>query len=69
VSVLDPTAGAEELVWDRWRRNADRAPDREAIIHYAAGEATHRWTWGSLIDRALEFASALAAHGVRPGDV
>ena len=34
-----------------------------------AGEATQRWTWKSLVDAALGFATALQSAGVLPGQV
>ena len=44
-------------------------PDREAIVHYASGEATHRWTWAALLTAAQGFAARLAERGIRRGDV
>src|SRR6266567_6690263 len=58
-----------ELIWNRWERHAEETPDREAVVHYVAGEATRRWTWSALITRARLFAVHLAETGIRPGDV
>jgi acyl-CoA synthetase (AMP-forming)/AMP-acid ligase II len=59
----------DELLWSRWTANARRTPDREAIVHWVAGEEPLRWTWRDLVDRAARFAHALRDAGVGPGDV
>ena len=64
-----PEIEPDALVWDHWRRHAARTPEREAIVHVAAGEAPVRWTWGALVGAASEAARWLAAAGVRPGEV
>jgi fatty-acyl-CoA synthase len=58
-----------ELLWSRWLMNARRAPDREAIVHWVAGEKPFRWSWLDLVDHASRFGRALRDVGVRPGDV
>jgi fatty-acyl-CoA synthase len=59
----------DELLWSRWLSNARCTPDREAIVHWVAGEAPFRWTWRDLVDHASRFGRALREAGVRPGDV
>jgi fatty-acyl-CoA synthase len=59
----------DETLWERWTSNARRTPDREAIVHWVAGEKPFRWTWRELVDRAERFGHALREAGVRPGDV
>jgi fatty-acyl-CoA synthase len=58
-----------ELLWNRWYKTAERAPDREAIIHWVAGEQPFRWTFSALIDAAEDMAAMLIEHDVRQGDV
>jgi fatty-acyl-CoA synthase len=58
-----------ECVTDRWRSHAARTPGRDAVLHYVAGQLTRRWTWGELVAAADQFATRLAACGVRPSDV
>ncbi len=60
---------SDELLWDRWTANARAAPDREAVVHWVAGEEPFRWTWRALVDQAARFACELRDLGVRPGDV
>jgi fatty-acyl-CoA synthase len=57
------------LVWDRWRHHAEATPDREAIIHLAAGADPVRWCWGDLMRAASWAAAWLSARGVKAGDV
>ena len=56
-------------VGDHWRRLADDDPDREAIVHWVAGEEPFRWKRGSLLAAAAREASFLKEAGVRKGDV
>jgi fatty-acyl-CoA synthase len=58
-----------ECIADRWRSHAARTPGRDAVLHYAAGELTRRWTWGELVAAAEQYAIRLAAFGIRPSDV
>ena len=57
------------VIWDHWRRHADQRPEREAIVHIAAGEEPHRWRWGALMRAASRAARWLSERGVRKGDV
>ncbi|HYH79815.1 MAG TPA: AMP-binding protein, partial [Longimicrobium sp.] len=56
-------------VWAPWRRHAAERPERDAVVHWVAGEAPFRWRWGALWERALRYAAALEGAGVRPGEV
>lgn len=58
-----------EVIWSRWSKNAERAPDRDAIIHWVAGEEPFRWTFSALIDAAEELAAMLVERDVDKGDV
>jgi len=62
-------AAAAGLVWDTWRRHADRDPDREAIVHLAIDREPVRWRWGELMHQASASARWLAERGVRRGEV
>ena len=62
-------SGEAEIVWNRWYQNAERTPDRDAIIHWKAAEQPFRWTFGALVDAAEEMAGMLIEHGIRQGDV
>lgn len=65
VRPIDPHA----TVWDHWRRHAEETPDREAVVHWVAGEEPRRWNWGALIGAASAVARRLRTAGVRPGEV
>jgi acyl-CoA synthetase (AMP-forming)/AMP-acid ligase II len=65
LSEIDPTRS----IWDHWQRHADRAPEREAIIHLALGEEPTRWRWGGLVEAASRVAAILSDSGVKKGDV
>jgi acyl-CoA synthetase (AMP-forming)/AMP-acid ligase II len=58
-----------ELLWNRWVRNAEANPDRDAIIHWVAGEPPFRWTFAALIGAAADIADTLLEHGIKSGDV
>ncbi len=55
--------------WDHWRRHADRAPEREAIVHVSAEAPSRRWRWRELVQAASGVARWLSEAGVRRGDV
>ncbi|MFA3784157.1 AMP-binding protein [Melioribacteraceae bacterium 4301-Me] len=56
-------------LWERWKFNAERTPDRKAIIHWNAGEEPYRWTFKSLIEAAKKYSVILKKVGIRKGDV
>lgn len=60
---------SEQSVWDHWRRHAERSPEREAIVHWTAGQEPVRWHWGELLEAAQPIARRLRAAGVRQHDV
>jgi fatty-acyl-CoA synthase len=58
-----------EIIWKRWCKNAEKYPDKDAIIHWAAGEEPFKWTFESLILKAQEFSLFLIEKGIKPGEV
>jgi fatty-acyl-CoA synthase len=58
-----------EVVWNRWYKNAERNPDRDAIIHWVAGEMPFRWTFSALIEAAKGLAATLVELNIGKGDV
>ncbi len=58
-----------DVIWNRWCKNAERVPHRDAIIHWVAGEEPFRWTFSSLIDTAECLAARLVDRGIGKGDV
>jgi acyl-CoA synthetase (AMP-forming)/AMP-acid ligase II len=61
--------GESRNVWEHWVRHAERTPDREAVVHWTAGEEPYRWTWAALVAEAARYAARLRALGVAPGQV
>jgi acyl-CoA synthetase (AMP-forming)/AMP-acid ligase II len=57
------------LVWERWRDLANNDPNKEAIVHWVAGEEPTRWKWGQLFKKSMEIAQYLHTAGVKKGDV
>ena len=62
-------SAAGERLWDRWARWAQERGSRDAVVHWTAGEEPRRYTWSALVAAAAHEAAALAAAGVRQGDV
>lgn len=67
VDMTEPHA--DEIVWDCWRRHAEEAPQREAIVHVSLDREPYRWRWGGLMRAATSAARWLSEHGVRRGHV
>ncbi len=58
-----------ETLVDKWYYFAENYPDKEAIVHWAAGEEPFRWTYRELIECAENFAVILRENGIRKNDV
>ena len=58
-----------EIVWNRWYKNAEKYPDKDAIIHWIAEEEPFRWTFSSLISSAQKFSFILNENGIKQGEV
>ena len=58
-----------EILWNRWSTNAEKYPDRDAIIHWIAGEKPFRWTFSELIETAQSFSASLKENGIKQGEV
>lgn len=56
-------------MWQRWCENASKSPDSEAVVHCRAGESPRLWKWGELIRSAELYSAALAANGIKKGEV
>ncbi|MBI1939457.1 MAG: AMP-binding protein [Ignavibacteriales bacterium] len=56
-------------LWTRWEENSKNYPDREAIVHWVAGEEPHRWTYKSLIEAAKKYSVQIKKAGIKKGDV
>src|SRR4051794_23486399 len=80
VTTIDPEAPAsayrtrgwwrDETVLDDLRRAVARHPGKTAIVcHHTDGRPVERLTFAELAAYVDRFAAALAALGVRPGDV
>jgi len=58
-----------KTMWHRWAAIAEKFPEKEAIVHWVAGEEPVRWTYKNLIETANNFSAELYEHGIRPKDV
>ncbi len=58
-----------KTLWQRWSRNAERNPGKEAIVHWVAGEEPIRWTYNNLIETAKKFSIRVKEAGIKPGEV
>ena len=67
--MFDTAYNTKEIEWDRWVENAEKYPDKDAIIHWVAGEEPFRWTFASILEAAESFAVGLKKRGVQRGDV
>jgi acyl-CoA synthetase (AMP-forming)/AMP-acid ligase II len=59
----------DETVWKRWCQNAEAYPDRDAVIHWKAGEKPLRWSFSGLVEAAKVLAVGLTERSIRKGDV
>jgi fatty-acyl-CoA synthase len=67
--MIKELGSENDVIWNRWYKNAERAPDRDAIIHWVAGEEPFRWTFSALIDTAEGLAATLVERDIGKGDV
>src|SRR5712672_1258965 len=58
-----------DVLWARWYRNAEAKPDKDAVVHWVAGEKPFRWTFSALLDAAETMAATLTDQGINKGDV
>lgn len=58
-----------KTLWQRWERIAERNPDKEAIVHWVAGEEPIRWTYKNLIETAKIFSVRVKEAGIKRGEV
>ncbi|MBI2420188.1 MAG: AMP-binding protein [Ignavibacteriales bacterium] len=56
-------------VWDRWQYNAKNTPEKEAIVHWLAGEEPVRWKFEDLLKTANSFSLQLKKNGIEAGQV
>jgi fatty-acyl-CoA synthase len=58
-----------KTLWERWQAIADKTPEKEAIVHWTAGEEPFRWNYGDLVETANKFSLALKKNGIKRGEV
>ncbi len=61
--------GEANTLWKRWSLNAKKNPDRDAIIHWVAGEEPLRWSFSRLLESAKIFSAHIRALDIKPGEV
>jgi fatty-acyl-CoA synthase len=67
--MIKELGSENEVIWNRWYNNAARTPDRDAIIHWVAGEEPFRWTFSALIETAEGLAAMLVERDIGKGNV
>lgn len=60
---------SETTLWNQWCCNANRWPEREAIVHWSIEGDPVRWNWANLISRARYYGHRLYQQGIRRGEV
>ena len=60
---------SKQILWNRWCKNAERNPGRDAVIHWIAGEEPFRWTFAGIISAAENLSVNLLEIGIKRGDV
>jgi acyl-CoA synthetase (AMP-forming)/AMP-acid ligase II len=63
------TDNSNQILWSKWIANAEKFPEKEAIVHWRAGEEPYRWTFSSLISSAINFSFLLNERGIKRGEV
>jgi acyl-CoA synthetase (AMP-forming)/AMP-acid ligase II len=58
-----------KTVWSRWEENARITPDKDAIVHWIAGEEPFRWSFKDLLKTANAFSIQLLNQGIKPNQV
>lgn len=64
-----PNSRLRKIEWEHWCENAERYPDRDAVVHWVAGEEPFRWSFSNIVNAAESFAAGLRRKGVKSGDV
>jgi fatty-acyl-CoA synthase len=57
------------LVSECWMKTAKEQPDKDAVVHWIAGEEPFRWTYGSLIQTAIKIAAKLKEKNIKQGEI
>ncbi len=63
------TSNHKEILWKRWQKNAEKTPDKEAIVVWSIEDEPYRWTFANLLETAERFAANLIDYGIKEGDV
>jgi fatty-acyl-CoA synthase len=58
-----------KTVWSRWEANASNFPNKNAIVHWIAGEEPFRWSFQELFKIANAFSFQLLNQGIKPNQV
>jgi len=67
--MININAGETPTLWKRWLLNSERAPGKEAIVHWIGGEEPVRWTYKALINEAKKFSVMIKKMGIKKGEV
>jgi fatty-acyl-CoA synthase len=67
--MIKELCGENEVIWNRWYKNAERTPDRDAITHWVGGEEPFRLTFSALITTAEDLTAMLVERDIGKGDI
>lgn len=66
---MSKSTNSNETIWHLWNLNAEKYPDKDAIIFWQAGEDPYRWTFSELILAVEKYAVWLKNKGIKPHEV
>ncbi|MBE2281176.1 MAG: AMP-binding protein [Ignavibacteriaceae bacterium] len=55
----------QKTVWEQWSRNASLYPEKDAIVHWRAGEQPVRWSFKQILQQANKFSALLLKKGIK----
>ncbi|MCK5086712.1 MAG: AMP-binding protein, partial [Melioribacteraceae bacterium] len=67
--MMDYSSIKGNTLWERWQFFAETKPNKEAIIHWVAGEEPYRWNYSNLFHTADKISAYIKRIGIKNGDV
>ena len=67
--MMDYSSIKGNTLWERWQFFAETKPNKEAIIHWVAGEEPYRWNYSNLFHTADKISAYIKRIGIKSGDV
>jgi len=67
--MIDYLSIKGNTLWERWQYFAETRPNKDAIIHWVAGEEPYRWNYSNLFNTADKISAYIRKIGIKSGDV